>query len=165
MRANSRVQDRLSGQVDRSSVSEKVSGQQVDSWSGDASGRQGDWPMQAIFYRILLIIYKKMFAGSVKVVFPALNRVLLFFFFGKIAPVFKIPGSHKCRGIVLAVLNVPSALQHERGQSFLCQFLGGPAAGNAGAYDYRIELVILCHWLSDLHAITDHYPVFRRQRA
>src|SRR2546427_3906879 len=37
--------------------------------------------------------------------------------------------------VVLAVLYVPAALEHERPQPVFAQLLGGPAAGDAGADD------------------------------
>src|SRR5690606_23531450 len=97
-------------------------------------------PVERFFLYIgmLFIFYKEMCGIFMKSITLADNRVLLFHFIRHLIAMFKLPGHHICRWIILNMLHITSTFQYQGLESFLTQFLCGPATTNSRTDHYRV---------------------------
>src|SRR6266513_856605 len=95
---------------------------------------------------VFSIVYEKVPGRLAERVVLALNRVVALVQ-RLLAPaaVRQLPGLQPLRDVVLPVLHVAAALEHERLEPFLAQLLGGPAAGDTGADDDRVVGLVAGH--------------------
>src|SRR5512138_3986151 len=66
------------------------------------------------------------------------HRVQLFHRFGAAATMRVLPRAFRRVDVVLDVLDVLAALQHQHAEPLFGELLGGPPAGDAGAYHDRV---------------------------
>src|SRR5438876_8501285 len=86
--------------------------------------------------RMLPVIDEEVPRGLPERVILALDRIIaLVELLLAEATVRELPGLPPLRHVVLAVLHVAAALEHEGPQPLLAELLGGPAPGDAGAHD------------------------------
>ena len=105
-------------------------------------------PVKTLFLRVrtILIVHPELRVQLVQRIISAQYRVAVLLSGCWFSAVREFPRVHVGRGIVLNVLYVSTAFEHQDLQSFFSQLLCCPAAGNSGADNNRVIVhFIFCH--------------------
>jgi hypothetical protein len=92
-------------------------------------------PVEGLFLHVgvFLVLHEKVFGGLLEGVAATHHGIFGLHVEGKPAAVREVPGVFGGSGIILDVLHVPAAFEHQRFEAFFAKFLGRPAAADARA--------------------------------